>query len=64
MSLGSIIASAIKWISSLWATIPEAEREKIVGVAVEHLTTLFRAFYAAHKSQAEQNHGNARADAT
>jgi hypothetical protein len=52
MSLGSAIASIFKWFLSLWNTIPDSAKEKVAEIAVEGLTTLFRAFYAAYKNQA------------
>lgn len=45
----------IKWVSSIWAGLPDDLKDKIIGVIVETFDDLFRAYYRSQKDSGEKN---------
>lgn len=49
------LKSLMAWTIGLWTSLPEASREKVIGLIVETFDTLLRAFYQASKTNPEQS---------
>lgn len=43
----------VGWILSLWGSIPDAAKEKIINIIVESFDSILRAFFKSAKSEGE-----------
>ena len=49
----SWVGKLVSWVKSLWTSLPEATKDKIIESIVEGFAELFRGFYRSTKNTKE-----------
>lgn len=58
VSMFSWVEKLIFWIKSLWISIPESTKDRVMETIVESFTEIFRQFYREKKGKGEADNGN------
>jgi hypothetical protein len=49
------IFSLLNWVTSLWSSMPDAVKEKIISTIVETFDSIFRAYFHSEKTAGANN---------